>query len=77
MSQNQRTCDGERKDQVLKKEAMPYLEGVGWASAAVASGGRAQVGGSKMGEQGIFLMKKLLSQIAEGFSFFSTDATTH
>jgi hypothetical protein len=29
VSQNQRTCDGEWKEQVLKKEAEPYLEGEG------------------------------------------------
>jgi hypothetical protein len=48
---------------------VPYLEVVGWGagwSVADASGCRAQVGGCKMGEQGIFLMKKkLLRQIEE------------
>jgi len=68
VSQNQRTCDGERKDQVLK-EAVPYLEEVGGrGGVAGVSGGRAQVGGCKMGEQGIFLLKKIIEPNRRRFS---------
>jgi len=51
------------------KEAVPYLEEVGGrGGVAGVSGGRAQVGGCKMGEQGIFLLKKIIEPNRRRFS---------